>query len=58
MGHSKKISSDRVSENEGRKFNRELIEDINVYIQDALKSLKKNTWKAKPCLFSKMAEPQ
>lgn len=42
MGHSKKVSySNGVSENEGRKFNRALIKYINVYIQDALKRLKK-----------------
>lgn len=60
MGHSEKIFySDVVSENEGRKFNRELIKDTNVYIQHTLKTLKKkNTRKAKPCLFSKMAESQ
>lgn len=60
MGHSEKIFySDGVSENEGRKFNRELIKDTNVYIQHALKTLKYiYTRKAKPCLFSKMAESQ
>lgn len=45
MGHSEKIFySDGVSENEGRKFNRELIKDTNVYIQHTLKTLKKKKY--------------
>lgn len=61
MGHSEKISySDGISKKEGRKFNRELIKEINIHIQDALEYLRKekNTKKAKAILLSKMSEPQ
>lgn len=43
MEHSENIPySDGVSEKEERKFNRELIKHINIYIQDTLKTLRKN----------------
>lgn len=61
MEHSENIPySDEVSEKEERKFNRELIKHINIYIQDTLKTLRKNKniKKAKRSLFSKMAKLQ